>query len=216
MWGKTLELSLMIFIVFVAFTYILDGSLALLTFSKSLAGTAAILIGASFALSGFCYYFDFLDSKIGYRKYLGLMGFWFAFAYSISLLIVNPNRYLFGFFDNFFSLDYMLGLIAMAVFAFMAVISNAVAMKRLGPQNWRRAMRLGYGAWLLLAIRAYFLEGDVWFDWLQSFDSFPPSRLLLSIFVIAVLVFRLSVEVSKRIHKRNSDSAENVQPQTKT
>lgn len=201
MWLQTSIIAFALYGFFAAITNFLDGSLVLLTWSKALGGTAAVCIAISFSLSGFCYYFDFLDTKLVYRKYFGLMGYLFALAYSISLLFVNPERYFYGFFNNFFSADFILGITAMSIFTFMALISNAWAMKAIGPQNWRRGLRLGYFAWLMLAIRAYTIEKSLWMHWWQSLDSFPPPRMLLSLLVLTVILFRISIEISKFIKK---------------
>lgn len=201
MWLETSYIAFSLYVLFVVATYFLDGTWALLTFSKALGGTAAVCIAVSFALSGFCYYFDFLDQKLVYRKYFGLLGYWFALLYSLSLLLVNPERYFFGFLKNFFTADFILGLTAMAIFTFMAFISNAWAMKALGPQNWRRALRAGYFGWFLLVVRAYLLEKELWTHWIKNLDGFPPPRLLLSLMAGGVIVLRLSIEISKLFKK---------------
>lgn len=203
MWGTATYLAAGIYSVLVIVTYFLDGSFTILTLSKALGGTAALLLAASFALSGFCYYWNFLDTKIGYRKYLGLMGYWFALLYSFSLFVVDPDRYFFGFFENFFSVDFMLGLTAMALFTFMALISNDAAMRAMGPHTWRRSMRVGYLAWFLLALRAYFIENALWVHWFLTLRGFPPPRMLLSALVVLVILFRISIEVSKYLRRQH-------------
>lgn len=200
-WRHSLCLSLLTCVVFWLGLYFLEAGFSLANFSQALAGTAAVLIGASFALSGFCYYWDFLDTKIIYRKYLGLVGFWYALAYSISLLLVYPDRYFFGFFKNFLSADFILGLSSMAIFTFMALISTDKIMIKMGPHIWRQFMRLGYLAWFLLVLRAWFLEKDLWIDWLLARQGWPSPRLVLSFFVIAVILFRISIEFSKVIRR---------------
>lgn len=201
-WGHTILISIFLYIFFLLFTYLVEGKWELLIISKALAGTSAILFGASFSLSGFCYYFDFLDHKICYRKYLGLAGFWFALFYSISLTIADPTRYLFGFFDNFFTADIFYGTVSMIIFTFIAIISNDKTMIKMGPKLWRKLMRLGYVAWTLLVVRAWFIEKDLWSNWLNSYQGFPPPRLLLSFFVLAVIVFRLSIELNKYLETK--------------
>lgn len=198
----TSVISVLLYGAFFAGISAIDGEYTTLQAAKALAGAAAILIGLSFVLSGFCYYWDFLDTKIAYRKYLGLAGYWFALAYSFSLLYLDPDRYYYGFFKNIFSWDMMLGIIAMALFTFMAIISNTRAMKFLGPQNWRYALRVGYIAWLLLAIRAAILEEHIWIAWMKSLEGFPPPRLLLTLFVIVVVLFRASVSLTKYMRRK--------------
>ncbi|MBI4090485.1 MAG: hypothetical protein HY422_00505 [Candidatus Komeilibacteria bacterium] len=201
MWWESIVFGLLLFSAFVILTSVLDGGLHLLTISKALAGASALLIGSSFALSGFCYYFDFLDTKIAYRKYLGLVGYYFALLYSVSLLAIDPDRYFYGFFENFLSADILLGLISMTFLTYMALISKVSIMKKMGPHRWRVALRLGYVAWVLLVVRAYILERYLWTAWLSTWNGFPPPRLLLSLFVVAVIFFRISISVSKYVRR---------------
>jgi len=205
-WTNVWLISIGVYVFFVIFFGWLNNSFTLELFSHVLAGTAALLIGSSLALSGFCYYWDFLDAKIGYRRYLGLVGYFYALVYSFSLLLVHSETYFYGFFDNFFTADFLLGLTSMTLFTYLAIISNTWAMKKLGPQRWRRHLRISYVAWVLLAIRAFALEGDIWQQWFGTLDGFPPPRLLLSLLVVVVILFRLSVEVSKRSRKSNQKS----------
>ncbi len=195
MWIHSLGLASVLFMFFLGYVFLESGSFSLLSVSMATAATAAIMIGLSFALSGFCFYFDFLDRKIAYRKYLGLVGFWFALTYSIMLLFVDPNRYFYGFFVNVLSADFILGLTAMSIFTFMALISNNWAMKKLGVKRWRYGLRLGYLAYLLLIIRAMVLDHDIWIAWFHSPVTLPPVRLIISIFATIVLVFRLSMVI---------------------
>lgn len=196
-WSHTILLSLLIYIFFALLNYYIDKNFGIIIFSKALAGTSAILFAISFSMSGLCYYFDFLDQKICYRKYLGLAGFWFALLYSISLLFLEADKYFYGFWDNLFTADLLLGISSMTIFTFLAVISNDNAMIKLGPKRWRRLMRWGYFAWTLLVIRAWILEEAMWQNWLNTYQGFPPTRLLLSLLVIIVIILRLSIEINK-------------------
>ena len=117
MWRQTLRLTFYLYVVLLCVMYLTEGVITFVTLSRATAAAAALLIGFSFALSGFCYYWDFLDSKIGLRKYLGLMGFWLALAYSLLMLVIDPDRYFFGFLKNFWTADFVLGLVAIAFLA---------------------------------------------------------------------------------------------------
>lgn len=185
-----------IFCLLVIYTTVYNSAFNLPAFSQALAGTAAVLIGLSFAMSGFVYYFDFLDTRLAYRKYLGLTGFWLALGYSLSLCLTNPDRYFFHFFEYANTADVRLGLLAMAIYTFMALISNNRAIKKLGPRTWRYCLRLGYLAYALLIIRAYIMEQDLWTGWWQSPQgSLPPPRLIITLFALAVILFRGSMIV---------------------
>ena len=87
-----------------------------------LAGTSGILLAMSFSLSSFAYYFDFLDSKLVYRKYLGLMGYFFALAYALIVAFLNPIMYIFSFPYNLFEPTIGLAIVSIAILTFMALI----------------------------------------------------------------------------------------------
>lgn len=203
MWIASLFLGLLLFVVFFLYMYAYADGFRPFVISASFAGSAAILFGLSFAMSGFAYYFDFLDPYVAYRKYLGLTGFWFAFVYSVLLLLSNPDKYWYGFFDNFLSGDVLLGLSAMAIFGLMALVSNNWAMRHLGVANWRRILRLGYFAYFLLVARAYVTEKTMWKRWFDDpSQGLPPPRILLSAFALAVIAFRGSMIISKWMKKK--------------
>lgn len=166
--------------------------------SKAVAGTGGFLIGFSFILSSMCYYFDFLDKKIGYRKFLGVTGYYFALTYAILLLFVNPNRYFYGFFENLATPDFILGLTALAILTIMAAVSNNKAMLAIGPKRWRTILRFGYIAYGLLVLRAFFVDGEQWIAWVATMDQVPPPRLVLTVFACIVIGLRISVPVHKK------------------
>src|SRR3990167_2631115 len=78
LWLKTALFSVAVFAVGALYLYVRRGTFDLSISNKVFASTAVILIGLSFALSAICYFWNFADTKIIYRKYLGLSGFAFA------------------------------------------------------------------------------------------------------------------------------------------
>lgn len=203
LWYRSIFFTGIVFGVFVLYSLLYTGDVSVLMLSRAVAGTGGTLIGLSFVLSSICYFFDFADTKIGYRKYLGLIGYFFALTYSFMLLYVDPDRYFFGFFRNIISADFILGLTAMMIFTGMAVISNNSMMMKIGPTRWRVLLRFGYLAYGLLVIRALILDQYEWGLWLTTFATLPPPRLLLSIFAITVIGMRLAVVISKALsHKK--------------
>lgn len=195
--------ALILLVIFNVYAFFLQNEFSIFTLSVGFAAAAAFCIGFSFALSGMSYYFNFLDREIAYRKNLGLVGYFLALIYSFLLLIVNPERYFFGFFENILSADFILGLLAMGILSLMAIVSNNFVMRKIGAHAWRFILRLGYFAYFLLILRAVILEGEDWFSWLQRFDSLPPPRLLVSIFAAFVIALRISMEFSMRSKRRN-------------
>lgn len=204
LWYKSLLVSFVVLAIASAYSFFVRGDAPLLVASDATAATASVLIGISFALSGFCYYFDFFDARIIYRKYLGVVGFGYALLYIYLLFLLNPDLYLFGFFKNAGSIDFLLGITAMEVFFFMTVISNEWVMRRIGPQNWRRDLRLGYLAYALLVVRVIYLDHATWQWWWKHMEGPPPIRLVITIFAIAVILFRGSMIIAKMGHEQNS------------
>lgn len=203
MWVNTFLLAIIVFVWYFVYVYFeQELPIAIEHLSLALIGTADFLIGASFALSGFCYYFDFCDTKMGYRKYLGLMGYYVGLLYGATLLYLQPERYWYGFFDNFFTADIFFGVVAMAIFTFMALISNVWAMKKLGPKNWRRGLRLGYLAYALLIIRAIVIEKDLWTAWFKTPDGLPPVRIVVTLFALSVLLLRGCMIISLYLKRK--------------
>src|SRR5688572_22305725 len=90
LWKNSLWISFFTLLFFVGYVSLLEGVSTLLSWSKVVAGTSGFLLAYSLSLSTIGYYFNFLDSKVIYRKYLGLMGYYFALLYSVMLLFVNP------------------------------------------------------------------------------------------------------------------------------
>jgi len=193
MWRGTALVTALTFIFFVAYVLLLDKGLTLVGWSKCVAGTSGMLLAYSLSLSTLGYYFNFLDSKVIYRKYLGLAGYFFALLYCFLLLVINPERYWYGFFENFWSADFILGLSAMAILTVMAAISADGALRALGPVRWRAILRLGYLAFFLLVLRGAILEGDMWHTWIVSGSGLPPVRLFLSVVAMFVIFFRVSI-----------------------
>lgn len=204
-WLNSWIISLVVMIFLGLTLYILEGFFNFASLSKILAGTACFMIGASFAMSGFCYYWDFLDKKIIYRKYLGVIGFIYALAYSLTLVILDPERYFYHLLDNLYDPEIILGLSAMTIFTFMFVISRTKIMLSLGPQLWRKLLRVGYLAYFLLVVRAWYIEKDLWYDWFSALEGFPPPRLLMAAFAILVVLFRISIDFSKMIKNNKPD-----------
>lgn len=203
-------MALAVYLFFVLYIFLYDQGFTRFSFAKTFAGTANILLACSFALSSVGYFFDFLDSKVAYRKYLGLLGYFSAALYTMLVVFLRPERYFYGFFHNFWSSDILFGLTAMAILTGMALISNNRAMLWLGPERWRFYLRFGYLAFFLLVLRAILNQSiligadtvpEVWATYLSHPETLPPPRLLFSCVAMSVIFLRLGVEFDKRYRK---------------
>lgn len=185
------------------YVYFLEGTLTTLTAaSKVVAGTATLLFALSLGASSISHFTGFPDMRLGYQKYIGVLAFWLAVLYSIMLAASNPERYILGFFENFFTADIALGIIAMGIFASMVFINT----KWLAPVFGRRVIffcfGLGFVAYALLVMRAIWIEWDLWMAWWRAFEGLPPVRIPLAFIATSVLLLRLAVTINRQRKKR--------------
>ena len=177
--------------------------------NKSVATASVILIGLSMALSGICAFWNFADTKLSYRKHLGLVGFGLGLAHYILTV---------GFFDGRFQLGWIvnanpaiwLAEIALLIFLIMAALSlfELSMIKKFGSEGWHKFLRLtGYTALILIAYHLITLKYNMWFKWLQTFDpAIPPLSLIAAVFIIFVLILRLALYFSKKDYKDTSQT----------
>jgi hypothetical protein len=201
MWRASLLLAAGSFCACLLYAVAHDHELNLSTINQALAGSATFMIGASFAMSGIGYYFDFLDSKIAYRKYMGIVGLWLAMAHAVLLAYLKPNLYWHHLFDRLRTADVQLGLWAMLILWFMFIVSRQAMIQRLGALTWRRCLRTGYLAYTLLIVRAMITEGNTWTIWWSNLHGLPPPQFIFTVFAVAVIIFRGSMLVVQFIRK---------------
>lgn len=200
MWLSAFRLAGGIFAVSLAYCFLYFQNFAITAWSEAIGGTAALMIGISYAMSGMGYYFDFLDTKVGYRKFYGLVGLLAAFIYAYTLLFVNPGRYFSGFIYNLGTADFILGILAMAILVFMVIISTPQGIKAIGAKNWRLGLRTGYLSAALFTLRAVMVFQNEWTAWLRHGHWYlPPIMLIATVFTILVILFRGSIFISQHI-----------------
>ena len=193
-WRNTFLLSIVIFSLGSIYLSLRRWDYDLYIANKVFATTALVLIGLSLALSGLCYFWDFADDKILYRKYLGLTGFAFAVIHVVTSVFLLPDHFPYPewFFDNMLSV--FLGGTALLLLSFLALISNRTAMTMLGSKYWRLLLRLGYLAFILIIAHLAILKYPGWIRWMKNFDPIlPPLSLLEFIFALLVITLRIAV-----------------------
>lgn len=170
--------------------------------NKAVADASVILIGLSMLLSAICYFWNFADTLIIYRKHLGLIGFAFAIVHlllsSTSLLrLLEPTAWTNGSLYPVFA-----ALIATFIFTAMAVISNNHAARELGGLRWRAILRTGYIGLIFVLLHVALLKMSRWISWWQTGLERPPAlSLIISIFILVVLFARLCLWWSLRAKK---------------
>jgi len=170
--------------------------------NKSIADVAIVLVGSSMLLTAICYFWDFLDPAIIYRKYLGMMGF----AFAIVHILLSWDAFL-----SFFNWELWLsgqvkaaaaGMFATIIFTIMAIISNNFSTKLLGGKLWRQILRSGYLGVILVFLHVLWLKSKYWIRWWEGGMERPPSSsLIVSIFMVIVVLSRIALEISLRMKK---------------
>lgn len=184
-------------------------------FNQSVAWTSVILIGLSFALSGICYFWDFADTKIIYRKHLGVVGYHYGIIhFLLTIYIIAQRSNIFEYFasDELFW-PFLLGVLALMYFAFMTMISSQYLVHELGSHRWRVLLRIGYVAFFLVVLHYGIQSWPYWVRWWEK-KTFPPSiSLVIFVFSILVFVLRLALEIHVRSKKKEHvESSTTLQP----
>lgn len=208
-WLNTISFGGLIFL-FVCYYYFFQGdNFSLELINKATASTAIILMGLSFALSGLGYYWDFLDRKVAYRKYLGLVGYFFVLWHGINSLyfyfLADTDLEKFVLSRDWLVLDYtinnripfVLGALSLLIFTIMALISNNYATKKIGGVRWRKLLRVGYIALLFALIHFTVKNLEIWINWIRDgANTLPQMSSLLAVYIVVILLLRLSLQIS--------------------
>ncbi len=162
--------------------------------NKSVADTASILIGISMLLSSLCYFWDFVDSKIVYRKHLGLVGFAFGVTHIILSFSALQSLFVGATWQRGIPWPLLTAAVATLIFSIMAAISNQYAARELGGRLWRGILRFGYVAVLLIWAHVVLLKMARWETWFNAGMKTPPSMsLLVTLFITVVLIMRVAL-----------------------
>ncbi len=202
MWHTAFKLGGVVLVLSLLYSVAYFGEASVLSLSRAIGAAAAFMIGISYAMSGVGYYFDFLDDKVAYRKYFGLVGLLLALIYTYTLFFVDPGTYFFNFFYNLGTPDFVLGILAMGILLGMVIISTPEGIKAIGTQNWRLGLRTGYVSSALLVTRAAIVHSTEWhYWWAHGHWYLPPIMLIATVFTIGVILFRASIFFSKMIQR---------------
>lgn len=216
-WINCITLGSLIFVLLLWYQIFRETDSFINLINRTLADSAMILIGLSFALSGIGYFFNFADHLVQYRKYLGLVGFWMILAHGVYSLI----NYLFvNTLSNRFNLYYTwnvlgikisnliafgFGLLSLLIFIMMAIISNNWAVKKITAPTWRRLLRLGYIAYLLGGLHFVIKRISVWNYWWENITPYPPLSLTIAVIIIIVIILRIALQI-KLVENKQIDN----------
>lgn len=194
LYGEMFIYSLIVLAVITAYYLVTRPEYDMRTFNRSLADLSFILMGISLILSSVCYFWDFADHFIIYRKHLGLIGFGYMVLHIvISLFYSTYQPFLLYYLKDSQILSFSAALTATGIFSLMAVISNRYSIQKIGPHRWRLIMRIGYIAYAMALIHFALRGWPYWMLWLtgKSTSLFPSFGLLVFIFGSVVLLMRI-------------------------
>jgi DMSO/TMAO reductase YedYZ heme-binding membrane subunit len=170
--------------------------------NETFADAGFIIIGCSFALSGICYFWNFADTHIGYRKYVGIVGFYLAAAHTAIALTRTP---LSAFLAAERFTPFLAAVFSMLIFLLMAVVSNTMAIKVLGYAHWKKILQFGYWAYLAGLVHFGMINQERWIRWIGEAQvaSLPQLSLVVFVFGSFVLGLRIALWIdTKKKHSR--------------
>ena len=172
--------------------------------SSWLAATAGFMLATSFAASSVSHFTGWPNMRLGYQKQIGVTAFWLCFIYCLTLWLVEPEVYWFGFWDNLGTPNFILGLSAMVIFGLMVIINSKPIAKYVEWPTISFFLNLGFVGYAFLVMRAILLEWPIWSEWFMTFSGPPTNRLILSVLAMVVILLRLAVIIDRRyIHPRS-------------
>lgn len=163
--------------------------------NKALAHTGFLLIGISLVLSSVCYFWNFADKYIIFRKHFGLVGFAYVLAHTFVTLIPLYGYYPFPsyFLNNNNVAPFIFAVIALLIFTIMAAISNQFAIREIGGKHWKMILRTGYIAYFFSILHFGAKTYVGWILWLSGKGILPPLDLIIVLFGLMVLGLRLAL-----------------------
>lgn len=165
--------------------------------NKALAETAVILLGLSFLLGPLCKISPFFIKHLHYRKYFGLLGFYFLlFHIAVSLLQLKTRFPLSWYLKNLGGI--IAAILATLIFLVLAITTSEKAIMRLGGSRWKLIQRTGYLALSLALIHIFIAASSRWQLWLSGKTEMPTSFLVFA-FGILVILARLAALIIDRI-----------------
>lgn len=196
LWGETIIYSGIIFVVVAAYYFATNQTFSDRILNRVVGDVALLLIGLSLILSSVCYFWNFADKYIIYRKHLGLVGFgYMVFHIVFSILFTAYSPFPGYYLEDKRIASFIAALIATLIFLGMTFISNRFAIHEIGPARWRKLMRFGHLAFLLVLFHFGAKGMPYWIPWLtgKSDTLFPSFGLIVFLFGSVVILLRIAL-----------------------
>jgi hypothetical protein len=166
--------------------------------NKSLGTTSLFLIALSMLLTGVSIFSRRSSKPLIFRKHHGLVGFWAGVAHGATNHFLLPALGLHAERKADALLSDAPGLIALAVFGAMAILSLSEIKGRVGGERWRKLLRYaGYAGLILAVAHTGLLKWESWTNFFRTFDPVLPSLSLpVALFGTAALFLRLAAWIA--------------------
>jgi sulfoxide reductase heme-binding subunit YedZ len=128
-------------------------------------------------------------SLLRYRRALGLLAFFYAFAHLLVYLVLDQGLDLRAIGADVLRRPYItIGMFAFLILVPLAITSNAPMIKRLGAAAWQRLHRWVYIAAIAAAVH-----------FIMVVKSWPPEPLVYAGLIVVLLLIRLILPARKRL-----------------
>lgn len=198
LYGETFVLSLFLLFISGAYVLLTGSSWGIKTLNRVLADLSFILLGMSLGMSSVCYFWNFADRLVIYRKHVGIVGVVYLLLHgAISLSYAGKTPILTYFLSDANRVAFLAAVAATVIFLIMTAISNRFSIQHIGPKQWRIIMRIGFLGYILGMIHAGIKASPGWIGWFAGDGSFaPPFGLIVFCFGVAVIVLRIALEIA--------------------
>jgi sulfoxide reductase heme-binding subunit YedZ len=128
---------------------------------------------------------------IGYRRTVGLLGFYYAALHLSVYLLLDQGLDLAAIWADIVKRPYItVGMLAFTLLVPLAVTSNTAMIRRLGGAAWQRLHRLVYLATAAAAVH-----------FVMVVKAWPPEPLIYAGIVAILLLFRLWLYVQRKLRQ---------------
>lgn len=172
----------------------------LYVFNKAVVGAGTALLAFTFLIGPIVRYFDRLDTWLGYRKEIGIVGGFLAVSHAFISYFLLPLKFPQSRF-TFDNLPFVAGLLGVIVLIFLFIISFKKIIDMMDGGRWWFLQRWGLRLVIALTlVHVYVMKWDFWVRWFMQGGRetaelarplMPGLGILVMMFVTWVVIVRL-------------------------
>ncbi len=173
---------------------------ALYVFNKIIIGAGTVLLAFTFLIGPIVRYFDRYDTWLSYRKEIGIVGAFLAFAHVIISYFFLPLKFPRAWFD-FSETEFAAGIIGTTILLLLFLLSFKQVITWIEGGRWWFFQRWGLRLVIVATlIHVYVMKWSGWVKWWKQGGTVTPELahplipglgLLVTIFLTWVVIIRL-------------------------